>query len=99
MIVDQSQVISVSEALFGVGGESLPAVEAFMDDAELDKVEDFHSTIRAIETATDLDFGDVLRGADVRASERESKIDKQSDMVLKVVARAPKAPRASRGGK
>lgn len=97
MIVDQSPVIDVwPEALFGAGGEALPAAEAFMNNAELDKVEDFLSTIAAVETATSLDFGDLVRRADVRAGEKEVRIYKPSDIVLKSPPRAPKAPRTPR---
>lgn len=101
MIVDQSRVIDVwPEALFATGGEALPAAEAFMDGDELDKVEDFLSTIAAVEVATDLDFGELVRGADVRAGEKDVRIDKPSDIVLKAPSsRAPKTPRTPRKGR
>lgn len=75
MIADQKRVIEVwPEALF-TGGEALAAAEAFMDKNELDKVEDFLSTIAAIEAATHLSFGELVRNADVRKGAKEERID------------------------
>lgn len=82
MIVDQSQVIEVwPEALF-TGGEALGAAEAFMDEDELDKVEDFLSTIAAVEEATGLDFGKAVRDSDVRKGTTEERVDQASDIPL-----------------
>lgn len=92
MIADQSRVFKEwPEALFEGAGESLGEEEAFMDEAELDKVEDFLSTIREIEKLTELDFGAVVRDADVRAGAGEEKIDDFSKLTLKPrKARKPK---------
>jgi endonuclease G len=74
MIADQTAVIEVwPEALFpAVGAALAPAElgpEAFQDPDELDRVDDFLTTIEAIEKATHLDFGDAVRDADIRRGE------------------------------
>ena len=59
MIADQSKVFDVwPEALFGEGSEAAAlGEEAFQDEDELERVDDFLTTIEAIEAATKLDFG------------------------------------------
>jgi endonuclease G len=74
MIADQRPVIDVwPEALFSSreeSGEALGA-EAFGDADELERVQDFLSTIEAVEAATGLDFGNEIRTADVRTGEQD----------------------------
>ncbi len=66
LLVNQMPVIEVwPESLFTEGGRS----EAFDDPAELEKVEDFLSSIDEIEQLTDLDFGRVIKRADIRQGE------------------------------
>lgn len=76
MIADQSKVFGPwPEALFESGGavsESL-GPEAFQDTDEIERVDDFLTTITAIENATDLDFGEAVRAADIRAGESISR--------------------------
>jgi endonuclease G len=75
MIADQGKVIQVwPEALFTGAAESLSEAEAFMDEGELDKVQDFLSTIQDVEALTKLDFGAAVRNADVRAGEGPEKV-------------------------
>lgn len=77
MIADQRPVIHVwPEALFHVdGGEAIGetirklGAEAFQDEDELERVEDFLTTIARIESVTGLDFGAAVRNADIRAGE------------------------------
>ena len=72
MIADQSKVIEVwPEALFA--GESLAEAEAFMDESELDQVEDFLATVARIEELTKIDFGEAVRNADVRRGSGEER--------------------------
>ncbi|QMU57328.1 MAG: hypothetical protein GKR98_03360 [Boseongicola sp.] len=68
LLVDQSQVFDAWPESLG-GPEFLTnatEAEAFMDVEELDRVEDFLSTIADTEDLTELDFGDLVRQADVR---------------------------------
>jgi endonuclease G, mitochondrial len=69
MIADQSKVLKVwPEALFTSGGESIEALgaEAFQDPDELERVDDFLTTIAEVESLTGLDFGDAVRDGDIR---------------------------------
>jgi endonuclease G len=92
MIADQRPVIRVfPEALFELeAGETLDVrafgPEAFQDPDELDKVDDFLTTIDAIETATGLDFGDAVRDADIRRGE-------SNDLRPEALEDIPLAPR------
>lgn len=91
MIADQGPVIETwPEALFE-GGEAA-AAEAFMDADELDKVEDFLSTIAEIEKATKLDFGNSVREADIRNGAVEEKIDNEADIALRPSNISPGRP-------
>jgi endonuclease G len=73
MIADQSKVFGVwPEALLD-GAADLPAEEAFQDADELERVDDFLTTITAIEAATKLDFGRAVRDADIRAGQGEAR--------------------------
>jgi endonuclease G len=85
MIADQSKVFDVwPESLFD-GAEAMTArlgEEAFQDDDELDRVDDFLTTIGAIENATGLDFGTAVRSADVRAGQGESRPRRLADVPL-----------------
>lgn len=67
LLVDQRPVITVwPESLSAEGVEVRPA-EAFGHADELDRVEDFLSTVEVVERLTKLDFGDAVRAADIRA--------------------------------
>ena len=66
MIADQSKVLKVwPESLFS----SLATLgsEAFQDPDELEKVDDFLTTIADVESLTGFDFGDAVRDADIRS--------------------------------
>lgn len=83
MIADQGPVIETwPEALF-TGREAISDAEAYMDADELDKVEDFLSTIADIERATGLDFGEAVRACDVRAGGQEKRVKNDGDLDLK----------------
>ena len=72
MIADQSKVFGAwPEALFtGEARESDKSrEEAFQDANELARVDDFLTTIEDIEEKTELDFGNAVRRADIRAGE------------------------------
>lgn len=74
MIADQSKVIDVwPESLNG--GE-----EAFGDADELEKVEDFITTVADIEDKTRLDFGADVRHADIFAGESMRKITSMEEL-------------------
>lgn len=76
MIADQRPVLKVwPEALFAEAREAIAEKEAFMDPGELDKVEDFLTTVTNVEAETGLDFGEAVRGADVRSGESLKKVD------------------------
>ena len=76
MIADQRPVLKVwPEALFSEDREAISQAEAFMDPGELDKVEDFLTTIKEVEDETGLDFGAAVRGADVRSGESLKKVE------------------------
>ncbi|WCK21766.1 hypothetical protein [Agrobacterium tumefaciens] len=93
MIADQGPVIEAwPEALLS-GQEALTEGEAYMDANELNKVEDFLSTVAAVERATGLDFGDAVRAGDVRARAQEELVRNDSDLDL---APAPKRGRKKR---
>lgn len=95
MIADQSKVFDVwPEALFEAGAEGLAGLgaEAFQDDDEIDRVDDFLTTIAAIERATDLDFGDAVRDADIRAGESDERPGRIEDVPL-VPHRRPRSAR------
>jgi endonuclease G, mitochondrial len=97
MIADQRPVFGPwPEALFGsesVDPVSLP--EAFQDPDEVERVDDFLTTIAEIEQLTDLDFGDAVRGADVRLGESDARPERLEDVPLtRTPARAkPRRPR------
>ncbi|WP_309642800.1 DNA/RNA non-specific endonuclease [Phenylobacterium sp.] len=70
MIADQTKVIEVwPEALGSEAIGGLNEAEAFQAPGELDKVDDFLTTVTEVERLTNLDFGDAVRDADVRAGE------------------------------
>lgn len=96
MIADQSKVFDVwPEALFDEGSEAdRLGEEAFQDEDELDRVDDFLTTIAAIETATGLDFGTAVRAADIRGGENDSRPRRLEDVPLGPQPRN----RARRGG-
>ncbi len=64
LIADQAQVIDAWP-------ENLDAAEAageaFLDPDQLDRVQDFLSTVADIEALTEIDFGPLVRSADMRA--------------------------------
>jgi endonuclease G len=85
MIADQSKVFDVwPEALFEAEAVDPTALglEAFQDEDEIDRVDDFLTTIEAIEAATNLDFGEAVRRADVRAGEADTKPRSLDDVPL-----------------
>lgn len=93
MIADQGPVIETwPEALF-VGGEAAAEAEAFMDADELDKVEDFLSTVAEVEEATKFDFGEAVRDADVRRGGSEERIESESEIELRPTRAQPRARR------
>jgi endonuclease G len=50
---------------------------------QLDKVEDFLSTVKAIEKLTKIDFGGDVRGADIRRTGSESRVVKRESIPLR----------------
>lgn len=71
MIADQSRVMDVWPESLQESAEAVTEAEAYMDIDELKLVDDFLSTVAAVEQATGLDFGEAVRAADVRAGEVE----------------------------
>lgn len=95
MIADQRPVFGPwPEALFGseaVDPASFP--EAFEDPDEVERVDDFLTTIAEIERLTDLDFGNAVREADVRLGEADAHPERLEDVPL---TRAPARTRPRR---
>ena len=83
MIADQKPVLDAIKGL----PEAVTDAEAF---DELDKVEDFLSTIADIESLTKIDFGNAIRAADIRRGESLQQIRNFSDIPI-VLDAAPKA--------
>lgn len=81
LIADQSTVLKVMPERLA---------EAFLDEDELERVDEFLSTVAYIEQETGLDFGADVRNADVRkgASANESVKDAKAS-VLKPAKKAP----------
>jgi endonuclease G, mitochondrial len=89
MIADQRPIITVWPEKLGEGSE------AFGDADEIEKVDDFLTTVAAIETLTSLKFGDAVRSADIRAGERaERRIERLDDIPLAPRARRRRAKQA-----
>jgi endonuclease G len=85
MIADQSRVFDVwPEALFEDQGSEAAGLgeEAFQDEDELERVDDFLTTIAAIETATKLDFGSAVKNADIRKGLGEARPRSLDDVPL-----------------
>lgn len=93
MIADQSGVIEVwPESLLTEGAaETFAALgeEAFQDDDELSRVDDFLATVEDIETLTGLDFG-PLRDADIRANAGPGRPATENELSLSPQAPAPR---------
>jgi endonuclease G len=60
LLADQTELIKVMP-------EAAESAEAFADNLELARVSEFLTTVTQIEKLTGLDFGQAVRGADVRA--------------------------------
>jgi endonuclease G len=87
MIADQSKVLSVwPEALFEAGGEAIEGLgsEAFQGADELERVDDFLTTVAEVESVTGLDFSEAVRAADIRAGS-ESLRPRDLDAVARIV--------------
>ena len=98
MIADQRPVLKVwPEALFAEGREAISLAEAFMDPGELDKVEDFLTTISKVEAETGLDFGKAVREADVRSGESLKKVEDPEDLELRKGSTKRSSRRAAKG--
>ncbi len=85
MRASQAEVIREwPEAMFGSGeaAKIIEGPEAFMDEGELQRVQDFLTTVAEVERLTELDFGEAVRNADVRADEKEAMIDSEEKLVL-----------------
>jgi endonuclease G, mitochondrial len=84
MIADQRPVFGPwPEALFGPEAIDLTGLpEAFQDADELDRVDDFLTTIAEIEELTDLDFGKAVRDADIRSGQGEARPERLEDVPL-----------------
>ena len=84
MIADQRPVFGPwPEALFGSESIDLTGVpEAFQDPDELDRVDDFLTTVEHIVELTDLDFGKAVRAADVRSGQGEARPERLEDVPL-----------------
>ncbi len=65
------------------------APEAFLDDEELAKVEDFLTTVEEIERLTKLDFGAEVREADVFAGQERLRVNREEEIPLRRKPRKP----------
>ena len=84
MIANQKKVIEVWP-------EALDGREEFGAPDELDKVEDFLTTVADIEKATGLDFGDEVRDADINeGAENRRRVASLEDIRLQKRAGASK---------
>lgn len=85
MIADQRPVFGPwPEALFDA--EQVDPVnfpEAFQDEDELERVDDFLTTIAEISRLTGLDFGEAVEQADIRRGEPELRPERLDDISLK----------------
>ena len=79
------------EALFG---EAAPA-EAFLDPAELGRVQDFLTTVAEAERLTGLDLGAALRAADIRAGEAGRAVASEAELPRAARPREPGPPPVS----
>lgn len=84
LLVDQAQVFDAWPESFGSQKflETATEAEAFLDADELKRVKDFLTTVKDIEDQTELDFGDLVRAADVRAGSDPLEITQDSDLPL-----------------
>lgn len=91
MIADQRPVFDVWPEALVSGKKSVESLrmEAFQDPDELERVDDFLTTIEAIEEATGLNFGAVVREGDVRRGLGDERPERFDDV--------PLAPRVSAG--
>ena len=82
LIVDQAQVFDAWPEALGSPEFMRTATEeeAFLDAKELERVQDFLSTVEEIEDLTGIDFGDALRDSDVRAGEASVEVRSQDDL-------------------
>lgn len=97
LIADQAELLKVMP-------EGILSAEAFLDDTEILRVSEFLTTVKEIEAATSLDFGDAVRDADVRKdAERINVIDGETPETLRPIRRrispAPTERRPSRARK
>lgn len=67
--------------------------EAFMDEDEVLKVDDFLTTVEEIERLTQLNFGDLVRAADVSGGEKVRRLESLDEIPLR-----PPAPARHRNG-
>jgi endonuclease G, mitochondrial len=89
MLANQGPVLDA----IGKLPEAITAEEAFQ---EIGKVKDFLSTITEIERLTGLDFGDAVRGGDIRAGTRPVEVS-TADEIEAVIARGHSGSRRGRG--
>ena len=84
LLVDQSQVFDAWPENIGSAEylNTASEAEAFMDDKELEKVADFLSTVEQIEALTEIDFGDLVRNADVRHGSPPLEVHSDNDLPL-----------------
>lgn len=91
LLVDQRPVISVWPESLGAEGVQVEPAEAFGDADELDKVQDFLSTVEEVEQLTRLDFGDAVRAADIRAGGGEAvEVMAEKDLPLRPARPTPR---------
>ncbi len=77
LIADQAELLKVMP-------EGILSAEAFLDDPEVARVSEFLTTIKEIEAATSIDFGEAVRNADVRAdSEQMNVVDTETPETLR----------------
>ena len=84
LIVDQAQVFDAWPETIGTPEFAATATEAeaFQDAGELDRVRDFLSTVEEVEEATELEFGALVRNADIRQGMAPAEVRSDDELPL-----------------
>ncbi len=82
LIVDQAQVFDGWPEAIGKPEfvNNATEAEAFQDVDELNRVKDFLSTIEELEQVTELDFGELVRAADIRKGLESKEVTSDGDL-------------------
>jgi hypothetical protein len=82
----------------GDQGRTVTSAKPFQDPGELERVDDFLTTIAEIGRLTGLYFGEAIEQADIRRGEDDSRPERLDDIPLKPVSADGRPPRPQRRG-